>query len=81
LVVLFKDKFNEALLQKLGLNGRQLKAVNYVRQNGSITNAVFQQLNHVGKSTATVDLQQLVDLELLSSSDVKGRGSRYTLKN
>jgi ATP-dependent DNA helicase RecG len=81
LVVLFKDKFNEAQFQKLGLNPRQLKAVNYVREKGSITNAVFQQLNHVGKSTATVDLQQLVDLELFSPPVAKGRGSKYTLKN
>jgi ATP-dependent DNA helicase RecG len=81
LVVLFKDKFNEAQLQKLGLNERQLKAVKYVRENGSITNAVFQQLNHVGKSTATVDLQQLVDLELFSPPAAKGRGSKYILKN
>jgi ATP-dependent DNA helicase RecG len=81
LVILFKDKFNENQLQKMGLNIRQINAVKYVMENGSITNAVFQQLNHVGKSTATVDLQQLVDLELFSPSTAKGRGSKYTLKN
>jgi ATP-dependent DNA helicase RecG len=72
---------NENQLQKMGLNFRQINAVKYVMENGSITNAVFQQLNHVGKSTATVDLQQLVDLELFSPSTAKGRGSKYTLKN
>jgi Fic family protein len=37
-------------------------------------------MNHVGKSTATIDLQQLVDLEIFDPPKNKGRGSKYSLK-
>ena len=80
LVTLFKDKFNESGLRKMGLNDRQIKAVLYVTEKGDISNAIFQQMNHVGKSTATTDLQQLVDLDIFDPPKAKGRGSKYSLK-
>lgn len=80
LVTLFKDKFTEFGLRKMGLNDRQIKAVLYVTEKGDISNAIFQQMNHVGKSTATIDLQQLVDLEIFDPPKTKGRGSKYSLK-
>lgn len=80
LVTLFKDKYNESGLRKMGLNDRQIKAVLYVTEKGDISNAIFQQMNHVGKSTATIDLQQLVDLEIFDPPKTKGRGSKYSLK-
>jgi ATP-dependent DNA helicase RecG len=61
IVTLFKDKFTEEQLQKLGLNDRQIKAVLYVKEKGRITNAEYQELNNVSKRTATNDLSELVE--------------------
>ncbi|MDX9748343.1 MAG: ATP-binding protein [Paludibacter sp.] len=61
IVRLFKDRFTEEQLQKLGLNERQIKAVLYVKEKGRITNSEYQTLNSVSKRTATNDLSELVE--------------------
>ncbi len=53
LVTLFKNKYSTEQLQKLGLNGRQVKAVLYIFEQGSITNSKYQEINAVGKTLAT----------------------------
>ncbi|QAR32759.1 transcriptional regulator [Geovibrio thiophilus] len=78
-ITIFKDRYNEASLKKIGLNERQIKAVLYVKENGSITNSEYQKLNDVGKTTATEELGNLSDKDLLFHSGT-GRGSNYTLK-
>lgn len=80
LVTIYKDIYTEDQLKKLGLNERQIKAVLYVKDNRQITNALYRIINKIGKSTATDELQFLVDKEILSSSGSAGRGSFYTLK-
>jgi ATP-dependent DNA helicase RecG len=47
IVRLFKDRFSEEQLQKLGLNDRQIKAVLYVKERGKIINSGYQALNSV----------------------------------
>ncbi len=79
LVTVFKNRFSEQQLRKSGLNPRQVKAVLHVKEQGSITNATYQQINQVGKTTATEDLQQLVEKKILMQTGSKGRGSRYEL--
>ncbi len=81
LVTLFKNKYNTEQLQKLGLNERQVKAVLYVVENGNITNSKYQEINTVGKTLATEELKQLIGKELLKQAGLKGRGSKYELKN
>jgi len=61
LVTLFKDRFTEEQLAKLGLNQRQVKAVLYVKEKGKITNKEYQEINEVSKRTATNDLSELVE--------------------
>jgi ATP-dependent DNA helicase RecG len=61
LVTLFKDKFTEEQLVRLGLNQRQLKAVQYVKAKGKITNKEYQEVNEVSKRTASNDLSELVE--------------------
>lgn len=61
LVTLFKDNFTEEQLVKLGLNARQIKAVQYVKERGRITNKEYQEINEVSKRTATNDLSDLVE--------------------
>lgn len=58
----------------MGLNERQVKAVLYVVENGSITNSQYQQLNAVGKTVATEELQELIGKTVLKQTGSKGRG-------
>ena len=80
-VTFYKDKLNEENLKKLGLTERQIKAVMYVKETGSINNSKYQDINNIGKTTATEDLQKLVKMGLLTEPTAKGRGAKYKLKN
>jgi ATP-dependent DNA helicase RecG len=79
IVTLFKDKFTEEQLQKLGLNERQIKAVLYVKEKGKITNSEYQTLNSVAKPTATRDLSELTDTYKILKNTGFGAGSIYEL--
>jgi len=79
LVTLFKNNLSPDQLTKLGLNERQVKAVQYVKENGHITNKEYQNLNLVAKPTATRDLSQLVEIYKLFRNKGKGAGSFYEL--
>jgi ATP-dependent DNA helicase RecG len=59
IVTLFKDRFSEEQLQKLGLNDRQIKAVLYVKEKGKITNGEYQEINNISERTASRDLEEL----------------------
>ena len=80
-VTFYKDKWNEENLKKIGLNKRQIQAVMFVKENGTINNSKYQRINNVGKTTATEDLRKLVEKGLLNGPTTKGRGAEYTLKN
>jgi predicted HTH transcriptional regulator len=80
---------NEFLLQKsgktrtdvLGLNDRQLKAIFFVKEQGKISNADFQELYLVSKATATRDLTELVGkYEIFEKHGQTGAGTTYILK-
>ncbi len=79
-VVFYKDKWNEENLKKLGLSDRQIKAVLFVREKGSINNSKYQKINDIGKTTATEELHKLVEMGLLTEPTAKGRGAKYELK-
>ena len=79
LVELFKDRFTKEQLENLGLNERQMKAVQYVKEKGKITNSQYQKLCGVSRATASRDLKSLVGKGLLVSSGTKGAGSSYQL--
>jgi len=81
LVTLFKDNLTEEQLTKLGLNDRQFKAVNFVKEKGKITNKEYQELNDCSRNTASNDLGDLVHKNILVGSDVKGAGAFYQLKS
>lgn len=74
-----KDIYNKSYLELLGLSGRQVKAVLFVKEKGQINNSEYQKLNKVSKATATRDLTELLNIEILI---MKGSGKRdlhYTL--
>jgi ATP-dependent DNA helicase RecG len=75
-----KDNYNEQYLSELGLNKRQIKAILFVKEKGNITNSIYQKINVVRRTTAAVDLQELVSNGILIQVGAKGRGIKYTLK-
>jgi ATP-dependent DNA helicase RecG len=81
MVTLFKDRFSEEELQKLGLNERQIKAVLYVKERGKITNAEYQEINKISRQMATNELHSLVNDYKLLINNGYGAGSYYELVN
>ncbi|QGY47864.1 transcriptional regulator [Maribellus comscasis] len=76
-----KDSFNIEYFESLGLNQRQIEALKYVKEKGKITNSEYQSINDCSRNTASNDLIELVNKELLESSGQKGAGAYYILKN
>lgn len=81
LVTLFKNRYSADQLHKLGLNERQVKAVLYVVEKDSITSSVYQKYNTVGRTTAAMDLQELVAKGILKQVGLKGRGIKYVISD
>jgi ATP-dependent DNA helicase RecG len=74
-----KDIYNEKYLQSINLNDRQVKAVLFTKEKGKLTNSDYQTLNDVSRETATRDLKELIDKQLIKPSGQKGAGAFYTL--
>lgn len=79
-VTLFKNTLNDKNLKLLGLNDRQLKAINYLKEHNKVTNGEYQSLTGCSRNTASRDLNELVKNDLILSSSQKGSGSFYYLK-
>lgn len=79
LVTLFKDNLSEEQLVKLGLNARQIKAVQYVKERGRITNKEYQEMNEVSRNTASSELKELENGFSLLINKGQGAGSFYEL--
>lgn len=65
LVTLFKDNFTEEQLVKLGLNARQVKAVQYVKEKGEISTSTYTEVFNVSERTARNDLSELTEKRIL----------------
>jgi ATP-dependent DNA helicase RecG len=63
-----------------GLNDRQIRAVEYLRTHGRLTNREYQQLFGVAERTALYDLQGLVQAGLVLPVS-SGRGRYYILRD
>jgi len=64
----------------LGLNKRQVKALQYIKEHGRISNREYQKLCQVAERTALYDLQDMVKKGLLIPMS-SGRGRHYILKS
>jgi ATP-dependent DNA helicase RecG len=80
-VIFYLDKWTENNLKKSGLNDRQIKAVMYVKENGKITNKIYQELTGVSKPMASLDLTHLVERKIFNRLGVTGRGTEYILSD
>ncbi len=78
MITLFKDRYTEEQLRKIGLNERQVKAVLYVVENGSITNSDYQKISDASERTALRDLDDLVVKNILQKKGEK-KGTYYEL--
>jgi ATP-dependent DNA helicase RecG len=62
------------------LNQRQLKALKFLKENGTISNKTYQELCKVSKATATRDLTELVDkFNIVERVGDVGAGTLYRL--
>jgi ATP-dependent DNA helicase RecG len=77
-VILYKNKTNPEFLMSLGLNDRQLLAIEYVKKNKVITSGVYQELTYITERTATRDLNVLTDLKVFKKVGYK-KGTKYEL--
>lgn len=62
------------------MNDRQLKAVLHIKDNGSISNNEYQEITGTTKRTASRDLTELLQWNLLSKTGNTGKGTVYTLR-
>ena len=81
MVTLFKDNLTEEQLVRLGLNQRQIKAVQYIKEKGKITNGEYQKINKVSRQMATNELHNLVNEFNLLINKGYGAGSYFELVN
>jgi ATP-dependent DNA helicase RecG len=79
-VTMLKNNLNEKSFKSLGLNDRQIKTIEYLKEHKRINNSEYQNLNDCSRATASRDLAELAKKELIISSEQKGVGSFYSLK-
>jgi len=74
-----KDLYTIESLQSLQLNSRQINAILFIKEKGSITNASYQAINSISKPVATRDLADLVSRNLIQKVGTTGKGTKYVL--
>lgn len=79
-VYFYKDIFYEGNLRRMGLNDRQIMAIKYVKEKGTISNSDYRNLTSVSKPMASIELKILMEKNLLERSGKTGKGTEYTLK-
>jgi len=80
LVTLFKDKYTIEILKQMSLNERQIKAVEYVKDKGRITNTEYQKLCKLKRRQTTEDLKVLENKNIFMRIGSTGKGTYYVLK-
>ena len=80
LVTFAKDPYTPERLRKLGLNERQIKAVQYVKEYGKISNTKYQEITGLSKRQASNDLKNLIDRGIFIKKGTTGKGTFYVLK-
>ncbi|MDR1883974.1 MAG: putative DNA binding domain-containing protein [Prevotella sp.] len=80
IVKLFKDRFTEEQLLKLGLNERQIKALLFFKEQKEITNSEYMKKFDVAERTARYDLSEMVEKGLLIKEG-ENKSSKYIFSN
>lgn len=79
-LTLRKTRLTEEWLVSLGLNERQKRAIDYLKEHRTITNKGYRELNKIGKVIAAKELSQMVEKKALRTLG-KGRAVRYELND
>ncbi len=75
-----KDVYTEDNLLRMELNSRQIKAILFIKEYGSISNSKYQSLTTCSRNTATNDLRELLEKKILfQAGSGIGAGSEYIL--
>jgi len=77
-ITIFSDIYNEKFLAKFDLNKRQKKAIQYIKENGSITSNLYQKKFNVAKTSAHRDLKKLIELKIIKSVG-KSKSIKYLI--
>lgn len=77
-ITIFKDIYNEKYLSNLDINDRQKKAVQYIKENGFMTNTIYRDLYEVTDRTALRDIEELMKLFILKKIGA-GRSTQYVI--
>lgn len=75
-----KDRYTEGYLKGLNLNERQIQAVLFTKREKKISNKKYQELFKVSRITATRDLMDMVEKNILKATG-KGAGAFYTISS
>lgn len=79
-VTIFKNRLNDNFIKNLNLTERQIKALEFLKENHKITNKDYQEINNCSRNTASNDLIEMVDKGIFKPSGNKGAGAFYSLK-
>lgn len=79
-VTFLKEPYPKELLNRMGLNDRQINAITFLKDTLEITNAKYQEINNIGKSISAIELLELFEKGIISKIG-KGKLIKYVLKN
>ena len=79
-VVTFRGKITEKYLKNLGLNERQIKALEHVKKQVNITNKKYQEVNNISRNTASAELKAMVKAGIFKSIGTGRRNLKYVMK-
>lgn len=77
-VIFHKDIYTEEHLAMKGLNGRQIKAILYIKERGKITNEEYRNITGLSDEGARIDLTDLISKGFVKSMG-GGRSTHYIL--
>jgi len=80
LVVTLRKMITKESLREMNLNERQIKAVSYIEEKGSITNKQYQVLFDVSRVTATRDLNLLEGKDIVKRIGTGKRDLKYVFR-
>lgn len=78
-ITLYKNIYTNEYLNSLGLSERQMKAMQYVKEHGQITNSIYQEINGITDRTARRDINELVEVYQLLIKQGTTKGAYYVL--
>jgi len=80
-VTFAKDFYTDEQLLALGLSDRQVKAVRYVREHGTITNKEYREFSRLSPRAALRELNDICAREIFVKEGTTGRSTVYRLNN